>query len=70
MHFRERLKRALAIVTRGGDARLRVHGMCVHREAGRDWHYREAPVSPDVGRKFLNTESSELRRFDVRILCQ
>ena len=46
-------------------------GMFDHRRAGRDWHYREAPVRlMSVGRS-SNSEISELRRFEHRVcFCQ
>jgi hypothetical protein len=41
------------------------------RGAGRDWHYREAPVRLMSAGRSYNTELSELRRFDDRVcLCQ
>jgi hypothetical protein len=42
-------------------------GMFDHREAGRDWHYREAPVRLMSAESSYITELSQLPRFDVRV---
>jgi len=42
-------------------------GMFDHREAGRDWHYREAPVHLMPAKSSCNTELEELEHFGVCI---